>query len=74
MVSEARDFDAMMDDAFARLAAQEACTPHDWSKPERALNRHGRMSTELYQTRCTKCGRYASRATLKRLKAEVIDA
>ena len=72
-MQEARHFRIAMD-AFKHLAAQEACPKHVWSTPRRALNRFGRRSTELFETQCTLCGRRASRATLKRLKAEIIDA
>jgi len=67
------DFVRAFDEAMQHLRIQEACT-HIWGKPERALNRFGRRSTQLFQTRCAVCGRYATRVTLKRLQAEVIEA
>src|SRR5438132_7507364 len=74
-MQEARHFRIAMD-AFKRLAIQETCPKHVWSTPRRARTRDvfGRRSTELFETQCTLCGRRASRATLKRLKAEIIDA
>lgn len=45
---------------------------HRWSEPQRANNRFGRLSTSLYETTCSRCGKHEVRNGKARLIREVI--
>lgn len=67
-------FTAAMNDAFKRLAIQEACPKHVWCAPFEQNYGYAKERKTMWSVRCKLCHAQSSRDTLEQLQTEVLDS